>query len=105
MYHKKQAMNHTSFWKRFAAALIDGIILNSGLEIILEIINNVVGSINLLNLNAGYFEIILGLVYFAALDSIPKQMSVGKKMFEILSLSHSRLPGCTQRPISPSLPL
>lgn len=76
-------MNHTCFWKRFTAALIDGIILNTGFEIILGILDGAVGKVNLLNFDLGNYEIILGLVYFAALDSLPEQLSIGKKIVEI----------------------
>ena len=76
--------NYISFWKKFAAALIDGIILNTDFAVILTLITSIVGSVNLPNFNTGTCEIILGLVYFAALDSLPKQVSVGKKVIEII---------------------
>lgn len=78
--HKR---NYISFWKKFAAALIDGIILNTGFAVILTVITSVVGSVKLPNFDTGTCEILLGLVYFAALDSLPKQVSVGNKVVEI----------------------
>ena len=36
------------------------------------------------NFDTGTCEIILGLVYFAALDSLPHQVSVGKKVVKII---------------------
>ncbi len=83
MHDSTQIRNHIGFWRKFAVALIDGIILNTGLGIILAIITSVIGNVNLPNFDAGTCEIILGLVYFAALDSFPKQPSVGKKVVEI----------------------
>lgn len=76
--------DYISFWQKFAAALINGIILNTGFVVILTIITSIVGSVNLPNFDTGTCEIILGLVYFAALDSLPKQVSVGKKVIEII---------------------
>lgn len=76
--------DYISFWQKFAAALINGIILNTGFAVILTIITSIVGSVNLPNFDTGTCEIILGLVYFAALDSLPKQVSVGKKVIEII---------------------
>ena len=72
--------NYISFWQKFTAALIDGIILNTGLTII----TSIVGSVNLPNFNTGTCEIILGSVYFAALDSLPHQVSIGKKVVVII---------------------
>jgi uncharacterized RDD family membrane protein YckC len=74
-----QTRSYAGFWRRFAAALIDGIILNIGLGIILVIFTSVVGNATLLN----FSEILLGWVYFAAIESIPKQTSVGKTVVEL----------------------
>lgn len=83
MHDTTQSINQLGFWKRFTAALIDGIILNTGLEIILRIIASAIGQVNLPEFDTTNFELILGLVYFAALDSLPTQFSVGKKVVEI----------------------
>ena len=70
------SVNQLSFRRRFVAALIDGIILNSGLGVILAIISNIASDIALLSANVGTFDLALSLVYFAALDSIPKQLRI-----------------------------
>jgi uncharacterized RDD family membrane protein YckC len=84
MHESIHRRNYLSFWKKFAAALIDGIILNTGFVVILTIITSIVGSVYFPNFDTGTCEIILGLVYFAALDSLPKQVSVGKKVIGII---------------------
>ncbi len=84
MHEKTEKMNYQSFWERFATALIDGIILNTGFGLILTIIINVVDNVNLPSFDTGTYEVIFGLVYFAALDSLPKQVSVGKKVVKII---------------------
>lgn len=84
MDESTQIKNYISFWQKFTAALIDGIILNTGFAVILTIITSIVGSVNLPNFDPGTCEIILGLVYFATLDSLPPQVSVGKKVVEII---------------------
>lgn len=83
MHDLTQSINQLGFWKRFTAALIDGIILNTSLEIILRIIASASVQVNLPDLDTANFELILGLVYFAALDSLPTQVSVGKKLVQI----------------------
>ena len=83
MHDSTQSINQLGFWKRFTAALIDGIILNTSLEIILRIITSAIGQVNLPDFDTANFELILGLVYFAALDSLPTQVSVGKKLVEV----------------------
>lgn len=84
MHESTHTRNYISFWKNFAAALIDGIILNTGFAVILTIITSIFGSVYLPNFDPGTWEIILGLVYFAALDSLPHQVSVGKKVVKIM---------------------
>ena len=76
------SVNQLSFRRRFVAALIDGIILNSGLGVILAIISNIASDIALLSANVGTFDLALSLVYFAALDSIPKQLRIGRRLVE-----------------------
>lgn len=83
MHDSTQSINQLGFWKRFTAALIDGIILNAGLEILWRVLTNAIGKVNLPDLDTANFELILGLVYFAALDSLPTQVSVGKKVVGI----------------------
>ena len=72
-----------SFKRKFVAALVNGIILNSGLGVILAFISSATGNIALPSLDIGNFEILLSLIYFATLDSIPKQLRIGKKLVEI----------------------
>lgn len=79
MNYTIQTMSYAGFWRKFAAALIDGIILNVGLGIILGILARAVGNATLPNIS----EVLLGWVYFAALESLPKQRSVGKTVVEI----------------------
>ncbi len=76
------SVNQLSFKRKFVAALIDGIILNSGLGVILAIISSIASDIVLLSANVGTFDLVLSLVYFAALDSIPKQLRIGRKLVE-----------------------
>ena len=76
------SVNQLSFKRKFVAALIDGIILNSGLGVILAIISNIASDIALLSANVGTFDLALSLVYFAALDSIPKQSRIGRRLVE-----------------------
>ena len=76
------SVNQLSFRRRFVAALIDGIILNSGLGVILAIISNIACDIALLSANVGTFDLALSLVYFASLDSIPKQLRIGRRLVE-----------------------
>ena len=76
------SVNQLSFRRKFVAALIDGIILNSGLGVILAIISNIASDIALLSANVGTFDLALSLVYFAALDSIPKQLRIGRRLVE-----------------------
>lgn len=77
------SVNQLSFKRKFVAALIDGIILNSGFGFILAFISSATSNIALPSLDIGNFEILLSLVYFAVLDSIPKQLRIGKKLVEI----------------------
>lgn len=84
MHETTQKITYSIFWKRFAAALIDGIILNTAFEAMLTIFTNVIDNINLASFDTGTCELILSLVYFAALDSLPKQVSVGKKLVETI---------------------
>ena len=81
MSELKQTTNYLNFWRKFATALIDGIILNSGLAFIMAIFTKIVG-INLPNFEPGSCEVIFSLVYFATLDTIP-QASVGTKLFAV----------------------
>jgi hypothetical protein len=74
--------NQLSFKRKFLAALIDGIILNSGLGVILAIISNIASDITLLSSYVGNVNLVLSLVYFAALDSIPKQLRIGRRLVE-----------------------
>lgn len=60
--------------------MIDGIILNSGLGVILAIISNIASDINLLSAYVGNVNVVLSLIYFAALDSIPKQLRIGRRL-------------------------
>jgi uncharacterized MnhB-related membrane protein len=76
------SVNQLSFKRKFVAALIDGIILNSGLGVILAIISNIASDIALLNAYVGNLNLVLSLVYFAALDSIPKQLRIGRRLVE-----------------------
>ncbi|WP_009632716.1 hypothetical protein [Synechocystis sp. PCC 7509] len=76
------SVNQLSFKRKFVAALIDGIILNSGLGVILAIISNIASDIALLNAYVGNVNLVLSLVYFAALDSIPKQLRIGSRLVE-----------------------
>ena len=76
------SVNQLSFKRKFVAALIDGIILNSGLGVILAIISNIASDITLLSAYVGNVNVVLSLVYFAALDSIPKQLRIGKRLVE-----------------------
>lgn len=78
-----QTRSYAGFWIKFAAALIDGIVLNIGLGIILGILASLFAKATWLNIS----EILLGWVYFAALDSLPKQGSVGKTVVEIILTS------------------
>ncbi len=67
--------NKASFGSRFAAALVDGIILSA--------INYFLGKI----FGSGYFfmmiEICVGLGYFAYLESSEKQATIGKQLLKI----------------------
>ena len=76
------SVNQLSFRRKFVAALIDGIILNSGLGVILAIISNIASDIALLNAYVSNVNLVLSLVYFAVLDSIPKQLRIGRRLFE-----------------------
>jgi hypothetical protein len=78
--------NQLSFKRKFVAALIDGIILNSGLGVILAIISNLASDIALLSAYVGNINLVLSLIYFAALDSIPKQLRIGRRLVEIQGL-------------------
>ena len=80
------SINQLSFKRKFVAALIDGIILNTGLGVILAIISNIATDVALLNANVGSFNLVLSLVYFAILDSIPKQLRFGRKLVETKAL-------------------
>lgn len=75
--------NQLSFKRKFVAALIDGVILNTGLGVIIAVISNIASDIALLNANIGNFDLVLSLVYFATLDSIPKQLRLGRKLVEM----------------------
>lgn len=83
MSDRPTVVNQLSFKRKFVAALIDGIILNTGLGVILAVISNIASDIALLNANTGNFDLVLSLVYFATLDSIPKQLRVGRKLVEM----------------------
>jgi len=76
------SVNQLSFKRKFVAALIDGIILNSGLGVILALVSNIASDIALLSTNVGTFDLVLSLVDFAALDSIPKQLRIGRRLVE-----------------------
>lgn len=76
------SVNQLSFKRKFVAALIDGIILNSGLGVILAIISNLASDIALLSAYVGNINLVLSLIYFAALDSIPKQLRIGRRLVE-----------------------
>lgn len=82
MSDRPTLVNQLSFKRKFVAALIDGIILNTGLGVISAIISNIASDIALLSANLGNFDLVLSLVYFATLDSIPKQLRVGRKLVE-----------------------
>ena len=83
-----------SFKRKLVAALIDGIILNTGLGVILAIISNIASDIALLNAYVGNVNLMLSLVYFAVLDSIPRQLRIGRRLIEIklFSSEHSSIP-------------
>lgn len=83
MSDRPTIVNQLSFKRKFVAALIDGVILNTGLGVISAIVSNVASDIALLNANVGNFDLVLSLVYFATLDSIPKQLRVGRKLVEM----------------------
>lgn len=83
MRSRPTLVNQLSFKRKFVAALIDGIILNTGLGVISAIISNIASDIALLSTNLGNFDLVLSLVYFATLDSIPKQLRVGRKLVEM----------------------
>lgn len=83
MSDRPTIINQLSFKRKFVAALIDGVILNTGLGVISAIVSNVASDIALLNANIGNFDLVLSLVYFATLDSIPKQLRVGRKLVEM----------------------
>ncbi len=85
------SVNQLSFKRKFVAALIDGIILNSGLGVILAIISNLASDIALLNTYVGNVNLVLSLVYFAALDSIPKQLRIGRRLVETKLSKHSSI--------------
>ena len=74
-----QTMSYVSFWQRFLASLIDIIILDTILAIIIGFLNSVVSNGTLLNIS----EILLGWVFYAAVDSLPLQVSIGKRLVEI----------------------
>lgn len=74
-----QTMSYVGFWQRFVASLIDIIILDIILAIIIGFLNSVVSNGTLLNIS----EILLGWVFYAAVDSLPKQVSIGKRLVEI----------------------
>jgi len=82
MSDRPTVVNQLSFKRKFVAALIDGIVLNTGLGVISAIISNIASDIALLSANIGNFDLVLSLVYFAILDSIPKQLRVGRKLVE-----------------------
>ncbi|KJH71991.1 hypothetical protein [Aliterella atlantica] len=75
-------VNQLSFKRKFVAALIDGVILNTGLGVILAVVSNIASDIALLNANVGNFDLVFSLVYFATLDSIPKQLRLGRRLVE-----------------------
>lgn len=83
MSDRPTIINQLSFKRKFVAALIDGVILNTGLGVIIAIVSNIASDIALLNANIGNFDLVLSLVYFAILDSIPKQLRVGRKLVEM----------------------
>ncbi len=76
------SVNQLSFRRKFVAALIDGIILNTGLGVILACTSNIASDIALLNAYVSNVNLVLSLVFFAALDSIPKQLRIGRRLVE-----------------------
>ena len=76
-------MSYAGFWKRLAASIIDGIILT----IIARIVFSVIFNINIESLETNHpallgkiniMSIILGWLYFALMESSPKQGTLGK---------------------------
>ena len=76
------SVNPISFKRKLVVALINGIILNTGLGDILAFISNIANDIAFLNACIGNVNLVLSLVYFAALDSIPKQLRIGRRLVE-----------------------
>lgn len=62
--------NYAGFWKRFAAILIDGIILG--------VINGILGK-----LSTGYISILTSWVYYAVCESSSAQATIGKMVLGI----------------------
>jgi uncharacterized RDD family membrane protein YckC len=71
--HRQGPASLAGFWIRFAAALLDGILLGIAVGFVGAILGMEQGGINLLNL-------VVGVVYFGLLEGGPTGQTLGKKV-------------------------
>lgn len=67
------AETYAGFWKRFAAAIIDGIVTAIGMEALGDALDGVANLLGLL----------IGWIYSAAMESSPLQATLGKMALQI----------------------
>lgn len=81
-------MTYAGFWKRFAAALIDGIILGIGNTLIsvafgVGVVSSSDADNKAMGLVGGGIGLVLGWTYFAWMESSPSQATLGKMALSI----------------------
>jgi uncharacterized RDD family membrane protein YckC len=74
-----EGKQYASFLERFAAALVDGIILS----IVGSILGFILGNLNLQGL-ASILQIIIGWLYYSYLESSERQATIGKGLLNIV---------------------
>jgi len=94
------AVQYAGFWKRFAAALIDGLIM-SAVQTVIQLVLTAAGVINMSEFQAnpdtadlGHFVVVVGILsgvmfiiqilYFAIMESSAKQATLGKMVLGIM---------------------
>lgn len=71
---------YASFWERFAASFLDGLVINIPIYIIYYLID---GSLLDTSITSRIVGIVIGWMYYAALESGPHQATLGKRAMNI----------------------